>query len=506
MENNFFADASEEIAITKRLHQLKAGKVGLYSVGLYPASLAYNCAMHSMHSDLLLAPRPKRDLLGAFSKELIEELDPKLIHKMINMASYLRDGERFFYSLRDLIEKCEIVILSSNSNHIESDLRQALSLRNELNRNNVLLACLVGSFTYDEETNSPSLLSEKYSNLAFFSGFHRHGALRNPADSFTANFCHPDPLNALLGARLLDKLSPNIQVSPGIHNVEAQYVKAAKNMSSILAGFAHTFHKENPGLLPTLLTLLLNQCLDQAATVAMRKDKPISGYIDSSLPITEIGYGVQKIEAALSKEGSMHKVRDHTFIQLTPIVADVNGSMMLPITGLPTRNFQVGQILANNILSLQRCPLNLDELITWCKNEGLSQGALEGINSLQFWPEILKKYSISYQDSSMINLLYMSIYSAADVKKNIFEILTNSRNLTRFCQESVMPESSSRINMILDDIERKDVVEFISHSVLNKSFESNKLDALITSVPKSKELGISNIYYQVKISFDNMFM
>ncbi len=36
------------------------------------------------------------------------------------------------------------------------------------------------------------MLCEKLNNLAFFSGFHRHGALRNPLDSFTANFCHPD--------------------------------------------------------------------------------------------------------------------------------------------------------------------------------------------------------------------------------------------------------------------------------------------------------------------------
>ena len=76
-------------------------------------------------------------------------------------------------------------------------------------------------------------------------------------DSFTANFCHPDPLNALLGSRILDGISPNIQVSSGVHNVEGQYIKASKNISSIFAGFGHTFHKGNPGLLPTLLTLLL---------------------------------------------------------------------------------------------------------------------------------------------------------------------------------------------------------------------------------------------------------
>ena len=49
------------------------------------------------------------------------------------------------------------------------------------------------------------------------------------------------------------------------------------------------------------------------------------------------------------------------------------------------------------------------------------------------------------------------------VRKNhfIFEILTNSRKLTRFCQQSVMPESSSRINMILEEIDRDDALKFI---------------------------------------------
>ena len=60
---------------------------------------------------------------------------------------------------------------------------------------------------------------------------------RNPFDSFTANFCHPNALIAMLWAQLLDQLSPNIQVAAGVHNVEGQYIKAAKNMSSVFAGF-----------------------------------------------------------------------------------------------------------------------------------------------------------------------------------------------------------------------------------------------------------------------------
>ena len=31
-----------------------------------------------------------------------------------------------------------------------------------------------------------------------------------------------------------------------MHNIEGQYIKAAKNMASIFAGFGYTYHRENP--------------------------------------------------------------------------------------------------------------------------------------------------------------------------------------------------------------------------------------------------------------------
>ncbi len=479
MINSFFSNCTDKRSIALRLRQLREGKVGFYSVGLYPASLAYNCAMHGSNSNLLLAARPGRKLLGAFSELTLSKLDHNCVRKMTNMSSYFKDGKLHTNTLEDLIKKCELVVLSANSNHIEEDLKEALRLRALLKRENVLLACLVGSFTYDNLSNSPSLLCQSNENLAFFSGFHRHAALRNPSDSFTANFCHPDSLNALLGARLLDNLSTHIQVSSGVHNIEGQYIKAVKNISSIFAGFAHTFHQDHPGLLPTLLTLLLHQCLDQAAIVSVNRNGQKSFYSDSSLPLTEIGYGVQKIEAALSREGNMHTVRDHTFIQLTAMIADVKGSMMLPVSGSPTRNFQVGQVLASNMLSLGRCPIDLTELIDWCSSFGLARGGLEGVNSLQYWPKVLEKYSISYQDSSMLNLLYMSIYASKEIKHDVFKILTDSRNLTLYCQESVRPDSSLRLNQLLNNLDQNDIIAFIADSLLNNSFNTEDLDKII---------------------------
>ena len=343
MKNGFFESSLDPSRIRDRLLELENGKVGFYSVGLYPISLAYNCAMQTADPQLLLAPRPGRALLGAFSAAEIAGMDPEHLASLEAMGSRLEGSERVPNTLEDLIQRCELVVISSNSNHVEDDLQEAIATREALQREHVVLACLAGSFTHDPIANEAYVLCDKAPNLAFFSGFHRHGALRNPLDSFTANFCHPDALSALLGARMLDRLSPNIQVSPGVHNIEGQYIKAAKNMASIFAGFGYTFHSENPGVLPTLLTLLLEQCLDQAATVSISRRDRQRLYHRQAIALTELGYGVQRIEAALVRDGDMEKVRDHTFSQLTAMVADVRGSMMPPTVGSPTREiFRLG--------------------------------------------------------------------------------------------------------------------------------------------------------------------
>ena len=225
MNNNFIKNLKNEKYIYSLFENLENCKVGFYSVGLYPASLAYNCAMHSLLNNILLAPRDGRDLLGAFSKDVLSNMDNKIIKKIESMGHYFSEGKRKSYCLEDLLQKCEIVILAANSNHIQDDVKNALELRKSLNRENVVLGCLVGSFCIDDKNKNPFILCNKYPNLAFFTGFHRHGALRNPNDSFTANFCHPNSLTALIGAKILNQLSPKNQVSPGVHNIESQYIK-----------------------------------------------------------------------------------------------------------------------------------------------------------------------------------------------------------------------------------------------------------------------------------------
>ncbi|MDA0963593.1 MAG: hypothetical protein O3C02_00840 [Cyanobacteria bacterium] len=466
LQNGFFESNLDPERIRRRLLALEEGKVGFYSVGLYPASLAYNCAMQTDGSRLLLAARPGRQILGAFKSEELSGMDPEHRATMERMGTHGQAGQLKPNDLGYLLKNCELVVLSANSNHIEEDLQEALRLREELGREHVVLACLAGSFTHDPISNEAYVLCQKAPNLAFFTGFHRHGALRNPLDSFTANFCHPNALTALLGARLLDRLSPNLQVSAGVHNIEGQYIKAAKNMASIFAGFGYTFHRDNPGVLPTLLTLLLEQCLDQAATVSMARTDRQRLYHRQPIALTELGYGVQRIEAALVRDGDMEKVRDHTFSQLTAMVADVRGSMMLPTAGSPTRNFQAGAVLANRMRECGRCPANLEEFESWCEDAGLSKGGLEGLRSLRYWPQIVRQYGIPLHDASLINLLYMAIFGRQNSKQSAFSVMTESRELSNYCQESVRPTHSRRYAEALQNLDNSAAMDVVVSAVV----------------------------------------
>ena len=466
MNNSFFNDSLDQDVIKQRIRDLEDSKVGFYSIGLYPASLAYNCAMQTDGKYLRLATRPGRELLGAFSEEALHGMDPDHVEVMQRMAVHYEGDRAVPNTLVDLIQTCDLVVLSANSNHIEQDVQEACALRTELDREEVVLACLAGSFSHDFISNESYVLCEKQPNLAFFSGFHRHGALRNPLDSFTANFCHPNALTALLGARLMDKLSPNIQVSPGIHNIEAQYIKAAKNMSSIFAGFGYTYHRENTGTLPTLLTLLLDQCMDQAATVSMFRHNRQQIYNRQPIALTELGYGVQRIEATLSRGGDMEKVRDHTFTQLTAMVADVRGSMLMPVSGSPTRNFQAGQVLANMMRMYKRCPRKIEELEDWCEKAGLRKGGLEGLKALRYWPQIVQKYKIPIHDASMVNLLYMLVYGRPTTQEAAFSVMTQSRELSNYCQESVRPTHSRKYADALQNLDKPEALELVANAVI----------------------------------------
>ena len=61
---------------------------------------------------------------------------------------------------------------------------------------------------------------------------------------------------------------------------------------------------------------------------------------------------------------------------------------------MPTRNFQAGEILAIKMHEYKRCPHDIEEYISWCDSASLKRGDLEGLTSLQHWPQIVSDYSI----------------------------------------------------------------------------------------------------------------
>jgi len=136
MKNNFVENIKDEKYFYSLIEDMENSKVGFYCVGLYPASLAYNCAMHGNSYNILLAPRKDRDLLGAFSNDVISDMDNEIIEKIKRMGNYSSEGKIKSFDLKDLLLKCEIVILASNSNHIQDDVKNALELRKNLKRDN----------------------------------------------------------------------------------------------------------------------------------------------------------------------------------------------------------------------------------------------------------------------------------------------------------------------------------------------------------------------------------
>ena len=106
----------------------------------------------------------------------------------------------------------------------------------------------------------------------------------------------------------------------------------------------------------------------------MPYDFDLCGLVDASYAIVNSTLGIssvrdRKYRGFKRDESLLEKVRDHTFAQLTAMVADVRGSMMKPTTGEPTRNFLAGEIYAEHLKSSHRCPNNLDELYKLCQKQ-----------------------------------------------------------------------------------------------------------------------------------------
>ncbi len=115
MKNNFVENIKDEKYFYSLIEDIENSKVGFYSVGLYPASLAYNCAMHGKSNNILLAPREDRDLLGAFSNDVISDMDNEIIEKIKRMGNYSSEGKIKSFDLKKVYKIFLCVITLNHS-------------------------------------------------------------------------------------------------------------------------------------------------------------------------------------------------------------------------------------------------------------------------------------------------------------------------------------------------------------------------------------------------------
>jgi hypothetical protein len=108
----------------------------------------------------------------------------------------------------------------------------------------------------------------------------------------------------------------------------------------------------------------------------------------------------------------------------------------------------------------------MEELEQWCEAAGLRKGGLEGLKSLRYWPQIARKYAIPANDASMVNLLYMAIYGRAGVKETAYRVMTESRELSSYCQESVRPSHSRRYAEALQNLDVPKALELVVNAVI----------------------------------------
>ena len=85
---------------------------------------------------------------------------------------------------------------------------------------------------------------------------------------------------------------------------------------------------------------------------------------------------------------------------------------------------------------------------------------------MRYWPQIARKYALPAHDASMVNLLYMAIYGRPAVKQTAFRVMTDSRELSSYCQESVRPSHSRRYAEALQNLDVPEAVDLVVNAVI----------------------------------------
>ena len=66
----------------------------------------------------------------------------------------------------------------------------------------------------------------------------------------------------------------------------------------------------------------------------------------------------------------------------------------------------------------------------------------------------------------MVNLLYMAIYGNTATKQIAFTVLTDSRELSAYCQESVRPTHSRHFAEALQNLQQPEAMDLIVQAVI----------------------------------------
>ena len=73
----------------------------------------------------------------------------------------------------------------------------------------------------------------------------------------------------------------------------------------------------------------------------------------------------------------------------------------------------------------------------------------------------------------------MCIMGPDDIKDDIYKVMTNSRELTNYCQESVQSSQSNKISDSLNNLHLESATQFIAKTLIddnNLFFESNDIN------------------------------
>jgi len=80
----------------------------------------------------------------------------------------------------------------------------------------------------------------------------------------------------------------------------------------------------------------------------------------------------------------------------------------------------------------------------------------------------------------MVNLLYMSIYGNPATKDIAFSVMTESRELTNYCQESVRPTHSRRYAEALQHLDVPEAMNLLVNAVIaDNARRANRDDSFV---------------------------